>query len=101
MDQGFERVFADALLGSWARRQSELPEGDEAQAMALIGFIFGAEDALRSLSILSRGLAADVAKRGIGYLLESADPSLIARVTIEAPPGANLSGVVDNSSDDS
>jgi hypothetical protein len=58
-------------MGSWKRRQRELPVDDESQAMALIGYIMGAEDALRSLSILSHGMAAQVGKRGIRHVLAS------------------------------
>jgi hypothetical protein len=92
VESEFERAFTAALLTSWERRQKELPESDEARAMALIGYIFGAEDALLSIGILTRGIAAHVAKRGISHLLDSADPSLIRRVTMNAPPRIDLSG---------
>lgn len=91
----FERAFTNSLLTSWERRLKELPENDEARAMALIGYMFGAEDALLSIGILTRGIAAHVAKRGMHHLLESADPSLIRQVKLNAPPRIDLSAARD------
>lgn len=101
IESEFERVFSEALLASWDRRLKELPEGDEARSLALIGYVFGAEDALLSIGILTRALAVKVGRQGIQRLLETASPALIERVRMNAPPRIDLSATPEEGSDES